>query len=55
MKLHIHDYEQIGKPKHSHYTVDGIEVLNVQCECQICGKKKEKKFIGHIIGHLGGW
>lgn len=54
MKLHIHDYEQIGKPRHLHYDCSGVEVLVAPCKCKICGKKKDKKFIGHIIGQLGG-
>lgn len=50
--IHIHEWEQIEKPKHSHYDVSGVEVLTAICRCKICGKKKQRKLMGHIIGHL---
>ena len=54
MIFHLHKYEQISDPKHSHYDSCGIEVVTMLCKCRICGKTKEKKFVGHIIGQLGG-
>ena len=54
MKYHIHDYKRTGESKHFHYDHSDVEVLTAPCKCRICGKKKDKKFIGHIIGQLGG-
>lgn len=53
MIFHIHEYERISDPTHSHYDVNGIEVMTALCKCKICGKTKQRKFVGHIIGQLG--
>ena len=53
MKLHFHKWEIVGKPKRLYFDINGIEVMGAICKCEICGKKINRKFIGHIIGQIG--
>lgn len=54
IKICFHEWERIEEPKHSHYDYSGFEVLTTMCRCKICGKKKERKFIGKTDGQLFG-
>ena len=54
MKFCAHKYEIISKPQHLKYDYSGVEVLTALCKCKICGKTKQRKFFGHIVGQLGG-
>lgn len=53
-KFHFHEWERISEPKHSHYDYSGFEVKMAMCQCKICGKKKERKFMGKCIGQIWG-
>lgn len=48
----LHNWKQIEKLKHIGYDYSGIEVLTAMCRCSKCGKKKERKFMGKVIGNL---
>ncbi len=53
MKLHFHKWKRVGKPKRLYFDINGIEVMGAICKCKICGKEKQGKFTGHIIGQIG--
>lgn len=53
MKRCTHEWERIRESRR-YFDVSGIEVVCFLCRCKICGKQKERKYMGHIIGHLLG-
>lgn len=53
MKLNFHKCKRAGKPKRLYWDINGIEVMETLCKCEICGENMNKKFIGHIIGQIG--
>lgn len=53
----MHDkkvYSQMEKVKEirRYFDVSGIEIVCHSCCCEKCGKQKERKYMGHIIGQL---
>lgn len=46
-----HKYEKV-KETRRYFDVSGVEVICFWCRCMKCGKQKERKYIGHVVGEL---
>lgn len=46
-----HEWKKIEETRR-YYDMCGVEVVCFSCRCAKCGKQKERKYMGHIIGRL---
>lgn len=51
IKRCTHEWKRI-KETRRYFDVSGAEVVCFSCCCEKCGKQKERKYMGHIIGQL---
>ena len=51
IKQCAHEWKKI-KETGCYYDMSGVEVVRYSCCCEKCGKQKEQKYMGHIIGQL---
>lgn len=47
-----HEYVLVGDIKHLRYDYDGQQVLYGVYVCKKCNAKINRKFLGHMSGHL---
>lgn len=51
IKRCTHKWKKV-KEIRRYFDVSGIEIVCHSCCCEKCGKQKERKYMGHIIGQL---